>query len=190
MRDDIEKALNKNKEINKFFTTLAFNGMLKGIENHIKSDETVIYIRNANAQMNKQGDLKPNALSIKGKLPVVIAITDQRALIYHKIFPNERLEQFPNKEIRSYDFNKGLTSSKLRITSLTKSVDIDLTCNSKEVKYLNDILEEITRSQPTIISNNNQDITQLLRDLSKLRDDGILTDEEFDKKKTELLSKI
>ena len=121
MRTDIKEALNRNKEVNKFFNTLMFKGMIKGVEKYLKKDEMVKYIRNANVQMNQTNKLKPNTLSIKGKQPVVIVITDKRILIYHKIFPNEKLEQLPVDEIRAYDFNKGMTSSKLRITSLTKS---------------------------------------------------------------------
>lgn len=146
MREDIERALKKNKELNRFFTTLMFKRMIKGIEDYLKPDETVVYIRNANVQMNSPDKLEPNSFSIKGKQPAVIAITDKRILVYHKIFPNEKMEQFPVQEIESYDFNKGLTSSKFRITTLTKSVDIDLTCNVKEARHLNGILENITRT--------------------------------------------
>lgn len=145
MRDDIKQALAKNKELNKLFSTMTFRGMLKGIESHLKSDEEVLYIRNANVQIDSSSKLKPNAFSIKGKQPAVMAITDKRVVVYHKILFNEEVNQLPLQEIRSYDFARDMFSSKLRISAITKNIDVDLTCNAKEAKHLNSILEEVTR---------------------------------------------
>ncbi|HOA36547.1 MAG TPA: PH domain-containing protein [Bacillota bacterium] len=145
MRDDIRKALAKNKELNRLFSTITFRGMLRGIEGHLKSDEVVLYIRNSNVQVDNPDKLKPNAFSIKGKQPALMAVTDRRVLVYHKILFNEKVDQLPLQEIRSYDFRRDMFSSKVRISSITKSIDIDLTCNAKEVQYLNSILEEVTR---------------------------------------------
>lgn len=145
MREDIRKALAKNKELNRLFSTISFRGMLKGIENHLKSDEVVLYIRNANVQMDNPSELKPNAFSIKKKQPALMAVTNRRVMVYHKILFNEKVDQLPLVEIRSYDFSRDMYSSKLRIAAITKSIDVDLTCNAKEVQHLNSILEKVTR---------------------------------------------
>lgn|GEM_PF-3377331 len=145
MRDDIRKALEKNKELNRLFNTIAFRGMLKGIENHLKLDEELLYIRNANVQIDNPSELKPNAFSIKGKQPALLAVTNRRVIVYHKILFNEKVDQLPLGEIRSYDFRRDMFSSKLRVSAITKSIDIDLTCNAKETQHLNGILEEVTR---------------------------------------------
>lgn len=146
MREDIKAALNKNKEINRMFSTFGFKKNYKRIENYLSEDETVLYIRNGNVKVNNQGKLKENAFSIKNKTPVILAVTDKRILIYFKILFDERLEQMPIKEIRSFDFKRnGLTSSVFRITGLTKSIDLDLTCNAGEVKLLNDVLSKLIK---------------------------------------------
>lgn len=142
MRKDMEEAIKRNKEANRFFSTIGFKGMLKGIEKYLNQDEKVCYIRNANVQINALGAIKPNSMSIKGKQPALLAITTKRVMVYHKMFPNEKMEQFPISEIQSYDFNKGLTSSKFRITALTKSVDIDLTYNIKEAALLSSVIDQ------------------------------------------------
>lgn len=96
-------------------------------------------------QVDNPDKLKPNAFSIKGKQPALVAITERRVLVYHKILFNEKVDQLPLQEIRSYDFSRDMYSSKLRIAAITKSIDVDLTCNAKEVQHLNSILEKVTR---------------------------------------------
>lgn len=146
MRDDIKAALNKNKEINRMFSTFGFKKNYERIENYLSEDETVLYIRNGNAKVNNQGELKENAFSIKDKTPVILAVTDKRVLIYYRILLDEKLEQIPISDLRSFDFKRnGLTSSVFRITGLTKSIDLDLTCNAGEVKLLNDTLSKLIK---------------------------------------------
>ncbi|MBU5439502.1 PH domain-containing protein [Tissierella sp. MSJ-40] len=141
MRADIKTALEKNKEINRLFNTFGFKKNYERIENYLSEDETVLYIRNGNVKIDNSGELKESGFSIKDKTPVILAITDKRVLIYFRVLFDEKLEQIPIKEIRTFDFKRnGLTSSVFRITSLTKSVDLDLTCNADEVKLLNDTL--------------------------------------------------
>lgn len=74
-----------------------------------------------------------------------MAVTNRRVMVYHKILFNEKVDQLPLVEIRSYDFSRDMYSSKLRIAAITKSIDVDLTCNAKEVQHLNSILEKVTR---------------------------------------------
>lgn len=146
MREDIKAALNKNKEINRMFSTFGFKKNYERIENYLSEDETVLYIRNGNAKVNNQGELKENAFSIKDKTPVILAVTDKRVLIYYRILLDEKLEQIPISDLRSFDFKRnGLTSSVFRITGLTKSIDLDLTCNAGEVKLLNDTLSKLIK---------------------------------------------
>nr|WP_246566685.1 PH domain-containing protein [Tissierella simiarum] len=123
------------------FNTFGFKKNYERIENYLSEDETVLYIRNGNVKIDNSGELKESGFSIKDKTPVILAITDKRVLIYFRVLFDEKLEQIPIKEIRTFDFKRnGLTSSVFRITSLTKSVDLDLTCNADEVKLLNDTL--------------------------------------------------
>lgn len=150
MRADIKEALDKNKKANKIFSTFGFKKNYERIENYLMEDETVLYIRNGNAKIDYHGELKENAFSIKDKMPVILAITDKRILIYYKVLFNEKLEQIPISDVRSFDFKRNaLTSSIFRITGLTKSVDFDLTCNANEVKLLNDTLASLIQKAST-----------------------------------------
>lgn len=146
MRDDIRRALKRNKEANKLFTTIGFKKNYERIGKYISADEEVLYIRNSNVKMDNPEELKESTFSIKDKLPVIFAVTDKRILIYFKILFDEKLEQIPISDLRSFDFKRnGLTSSVFRITGLTKSIDLDLTCNAGEVKLLNDTLLKLIK---------------------------------------------
>lgn len=144
MRADIKAALKKNKEISRMFSTFGFKKNYERIEDYLSEDETVLYIRHGNVKMNNQGELKESAFSIKDKQPVILAITDKRIMIYYRILFDEKLEQIPINEVRSFDFKRNrFTSSVFRITGLTKSVDLDLSCNADEVRLLNDTLTKL-----------------------------------------------
>lgn len=195
MRHDIKQALDKNKEINKFFTTMGFKKNYERIEKYLSGDEEVLYARNGNVRMDFSGELKESGFSIKDKSPVIFMITNKRLLIYFKVLFEEKLEQVPISEIRTFDFKRNsMTTSVFRITSLTKTVDIDLTCQAKEVEYLNDVLEmAINKSKvgsTETIDRGSEDTIETIKKLAELKENGILTEEEFQQKKTELLSNI
>lgn len=140
MRKDLEQAIAENKKANKLYSTFGFRRMFSNVEKYLQHDENVLYARNANVQMDSSAALKPDAFFIRKKQPSIVIITDKRFLVYHRILPNEKLIQFPLEEIRSCDFSKDITSSKVRIVTLTKSIDIDLSCNSSEFELLNQVI--------------------------------------------------
>lgn len=195
MRHDIKQALDKNKEINKFFTTMGFKKNYERIEKYLSGDEEVLYARNGNVRMDFSGELKESGFSIKDKSPVIFMITNKRLLIYFKVLFEEKLEQVPISEIRTFDFKRNsMTTSVFRITSLTKTVDIDLTCQAKEVEYLNGVLEMAINKNKVgsteVIDRGSEDTIETIKKLAELKENGILTEEEFQQKKTELLSNI
>lgn len=195
MRHDIKQALDKNKEINKFFTTMGFKKNYERIEKYLSGDEEVLYARNGNVRMDFSGELKESGFSIKDKSPVIFMITNKRLLIYFKVLFEEKLEQVPISEIRAFDFKRNsMTTSVFRITSLTKTVDIDLTCQAKEVEYLNGVLEMAINKNKVgsteVIDRGSEDTIETIKKLAELKENGVLTEEEFQQKKTELLSNI
>ena len=185
----------KNKEINKFFTTMGFKKNYERIEKYLSGDEEVLYARNGNVRMDFSGELKESGFSIKDKSPVIFMITNKRLLIYFKVLFEEKLEQVPISEIQTFDFKRNsMTTSVFRITSLTKTVDIDLTCQAKEVEYLNGVLEMAINKNKVgsteVIDRGSEDTIETIKKLAELKGNGILTEEEFQQKKTEILSNI
>lgn len=51
-------------------------------------------------------------------------------------------------------------------------------------------LNQLERSKPANLSDSASNLTQKLRDLQKLRDDGLITDEEYQKKKKQFLDNL
>lgn len=195
MRQDIKQALDRNKEINKFFTTLGFKKNYERIEKYLSGDEEVLYARNGNIRMDFSGELKESGFSIKDKSPVIFLVTDKRLLVYYRVLMDEKLEQVPISEIRSYDFKRNsMSTSVLRISSLTKTMDLDLTCHAKEVKYLNSVLDDAMNKskedKSKDVDNSSEEVIKIIKKLAELKEEGAITEEEFQQKKSKLLSKI
>ena len=190
MRKDIQNLLKKNKIL-----TLGFKKSYLGLERYLKDDEEVLYICNSNVLFNNSEELKVNIASGKGKKPVVFAITDKRLVIYFKVIGTEDFKQIPGKEIREYRFKhmKGF-GSVVRIIALTQSFDLDLNWKKETLEAVTNALESLIHKEnviKTIVSeNNSNDPLDNIRNLAKLRDEGIITETEFESKKTELMSKI
>lgn len=195
MRHDIKQALDKNKEINKFFTTMGFKKNYERVEKYLSGDEEVLYARNGNVRMDFSGELKESGFSIKDKSPVIFLVTDKRLLVYYRVLMDEKLEQVPISEIRSYDFKRNsMSTSVFRISSLTKTMDLDLTCHAKEVKYLNSVLDDAMNKskedKSKDVDNSSEEVIKIIKKLAELKEEGAITEEEFQQKKSKLLSKI
>lgn len=198
VRDDIRAALQKNKEANRFFNIKRFEKSrnVKNTIEHIKEDEEVFFIHSGNVTPDPEGELKPNSMSLKGKTPSVIVITDKRVFVHYKIFPEERIEQIPVGDIRSVDMKKDMYSSKIRVSSMRKTFDIDSTVKKKDYVLIMNALEKAmshdnqTSSATVHMPDSKEDAVKALRELASLRDDGILSEDEFEKKKEELLAQI
>lgn len=190
MRNDIENLLKKNK-----FITLGFKKSYLNLERYLKDDEEVLYICNSNVLFNSTEEMKVNITSSKGKKPVVFAITDKRIVMYFKILGTEEFKQVPGKEIREYRFKhmKGF-GSVLRIIALTQSFDLDLNWKKETIETVTSVLENLIHkdnvTKNSISESNSNDSIEKIRNLAKLRDDGIISDLEFENKKAELMLKI
>lgn len=196
MRDDIRKSLQLNKETSKFTTAFGFKGMLKGIENHLKQNEIVEYIKGHNVSLNPESEVKPNAFRFSKKTAVLVVVTNERLIFYRRIFPNEHLEQIPVHDIRSVDVKKDMYSSIVRVTALRKTIDIDSSVDVKEYSLLTNTLDTVMSRKVETVTNqvsmpeSKEDAVKALKELANLRDDGIISNKEFEKKKIELLAKI
>lgn len=189
MRNDIERLIKENK-----VNTFGFKSSIKRLESILSSEEKVLYLVSGNATMNPSSKMEVDILSIKDKEPVIMALTDQRIILIFKILMSEKIEQFPNREIREHRLiRNGLIGSKLRIATITRVFDIDLSFKKDSADRIEQVLQEIERtSNVTVPSENKErvDAIEQIEKLSKLRDAGILSEEEFKIKKEELLKRI
>ena len=71
------------------------------------------------------------------------------------------------------------------------SLDKEINGKKKEDEVIEtETVEPVNTEEPVVETNNSDDHVQKLKELKDLLDQGILTQEEFDQKKSELLEKI
>lgn len=185
MRNDIEQAL-RDYEIKTF-------GNAKNIEKMeevLTSDEKVIYISPTNA-------IKTNHLSKKKeKLPGVFAITSKRIVFRYSVLASIKTDSISLSDVESIGCTgNGLTGGHVTVSTGTK--DFDFLVNYKKSVFQNvqHIIQQTVndfRSNPPGTSNasSNEDILSQIQKLADLKDKNIISDEEFQTKKSELLSRL
>lgn len=187
MRTDIEKALEEAKA-KRMINPLGIKGQLKLLENHLSADEEVLKLNTANLNLiTKSENLKNKPFDLSNKKPGLFVITSKRVIHLSKILFNESFEQIMIKDINNVEYKSHLLGSTLRIQSITNVLEIDL--KSKVVKEYVSFLNDLRNMNNKDIPKDN-DITEKIKKLAALHADGILTDEEFERKKKELLDKI
>ena len=138
----------------------------------------------------------------------ILIATDKRVVSYYKrILGGYEFEVFPYSNMSSIEVSKELlghcvsfyvSNNKMRMTRIqTERVSWwfrQFGCEQKFVtvqKFIEHVRskmgkngEQNTLSEPTV------DVTEQIRKLAELKDQGILTTDEFETKKTELLAKL
>ncbi len=186
MREDIETLIKRNK-----IKTLGFKKSYIGLEKILKDNEKVLYVCNGNFKVNNNNDIKIDVFKIKGKKPAVFAISDNRLIFYFKVLLSEDYTQIPIKELREYNFKRdGISGGVLRITTLTKSFDLDLNYKKETMEAITNALEEARKGISSMVIPEKSDVVDKIRKLSHLKDEGIISEKEFEAKKLELLERI
>ena len=194
MREDIERLIKDNK-----IFLFGSKSSIKRLEQIMSEEEKVLFLIPGNATMEPENEMKVDVLSIANKEPIILAITDRRTILIRKVLTNEKIEQFPNKEIREHRILRdGLVGGKLRIVTLTRTFDIDLNCKKELVNRIDGILQKVESSSHVKHSQNSDkgrdkkagSAIKQIEELAKLRDKGIITELEFKSKKEELLKRI
>lgn len=190
---NIEEYVKNNKTYN-----LMNKSAIQKAQNLIENDEEILYAlvtnvsidKNNNTSFKNQNQLFGGAMQLKNILSGVIAITDKRIIFCNSTLGTTNQKQIMVKDINSIDEHiSGLTKTgELRINGITESFIIKILKKGlgEEIKKaINkaENMKEDNKSINTIISNADE-----IRKYKQLYDDGIITQEEFEKKKNELLN--
>ena len=184
----IEEAIEKSGTKN-----ILAKASTKYAQRVIQPDEEVLYAVNTNVVIDNVNKTLINkklggAFNLKGAINGVIVITDKRILFCNSIMGSTNQKQILIKDIQSIDENiNGLTKTgQLRICGITDTFLINI--------YKKNVAEEIKQviyNIQTQVSHSNysSNISQAdeIMKFKKLLDEGIITQEEFEKKKQELL---
>jgi Bacterial PH domain/Short C-terminal domain len=132
----------------------------------------------------------------------LIAVTDRRVMFVDEGVMRSRLEDFPYMKVSSVQSQTGMVTGKLKIYASGNTAVIKCPkARAKEIAdYVRDRIAEPHTSavtpgpSPSTPENAaapaQPDIADQLKKLGELRDAGVLTAEEFDSKKAELLARM
>lgn len=200
MREDIQKAI-KEYEIS---TNIFFKKNVEAAEKYLSDDEDVILCLDTNFCINYPDPTK------KVALPGIVFLTHKRIIIYYE-WKDKTVDVMPIEEItdiKAVDLN--LSGDHIQVYSADKIYDfLILTkqkglvisiAQSKQAAFGKiyraflfaknpDGFGEPEAPKPEKASTS-YDIPEQIEKLSALKDKGIISEEEFQSKKTELLSRL
>jgi len=184
MRSDVERAIS-DFEIKTF-------GNKKNIENAetmLTEDETVLFVTPTNLTVSSSNTRK------RETVPGIVFLTNKRILFHYQALGNFVSEIVPLSEIRSINCNgNGLTGSHVEVHTITKTYKILVTYKRSIVQKIQQTFENAKNNCSPVqsIFNNEpqQDALSQIEKLASLKDKGIISEEEFQTKKSELLSRL
>jgi hypothetical protein len=121
----------------------------------------------------------------------VFLATDKRLVFFAKKMFGYDMESFPYSNISSFEMSKGLLGHTIAFFASgnhAKMKWIKVGDVNHFVSYVKSQMGKKATEQPQVMAGN--DIAEQIRKLADLRDKGIVTEEEFQTKKTEMLSRL
>ncbi|HCF82680.1 MAG TPA: hypothetical protein DER68_01545 [Ruminococcaceae bacterium] len=179
MREDLVRATEE-------FKTRISKGDAKKIEEIIEPTETILFATPTNCTI-----AAVNTKNVQ-RLPGIAVLTNKRFVFSYKILLSSALETIPVSEIQSVNCSgNGLTGGHVQIHTIVKTYDILVSYKKEAMQKIEKAFETARNNSVTsVAANSNDDVFAQIEKLSSLHEKGILSDEEFQAKKQELLAKI
>lgn len=178
LREDIAAAASK------LASTLGSGRELKKLESHLWDGERVELVLSG-AYGNATG---------------LLTLTDRRLLFTKDGVMSSTNEDFPIEKISSIQWKSGMMLGSVTVYVSNNKAEIknvDKTLGKLLVDTVRDRIQAspsapaaVPAPMPTPVSSGGDDVMDQLRKVKELHDAGILTDAEFEAKKTELLGRI
>lgn len=123
---------------------------------------------------------------------VLVVVTDQRLLFINKgLIYGTDFKEIPFKHINAVSYSKGIALAKVSITNGANVTLIEQVSKNnapilvQKLKYA--IEQQETASTHVTVDNSGDNSVNNLRNLKQLLDDGVITQEDFDAKKKQIL---
>lgn len=118
----------------------------------------------------------------------VMIATDKKVVFYSKAILSEKCEIFPYQNINTVEYGKNFLTGN-NVTLNTSSTEINLVRAKEPEKFTTTVRDNIGKK--TAAADPTQpDIPGQIKKLADLKEKGILSDQEFTKKKQELLARL
>lgn len=180
MRKDVQRAIEKF-EIKTFGSK---RDIEKG-EKLIKNDENVLFVTPTSLNIINVG------ASRKEKHGGAIFLTNKRILFFSGALSSSNIDSISLDEIRSIDYSN-LVTINIRIHSLTKIYDFTVSSKKQNLTKIQKEFENAKKKfyQINYTNSNDSNIIEQIEKLAALREKGIITEIEFENKKSDLLSRL
>ena len=138
------------------------------------------------------GAYETKVMGSQGVRNGIFAATEKRIVFYGKKLGGYDLESFPFEQISSVEDSKGLiVGNTISFFAAGNRVSLKWIKKGDIPEFLEYAKSQVGRpAQSAPMAAAAPDIPEQIKKLSDLHDQGILTDEEFDQKKSDLLSKM
>ncbi len=113
--------------------------------------------------------------------------TDRRLVFYAKKLTGYDLESFPYSAISSLEISKGMMGSRVAFFASGNKVSIKWIKDAEALAAVIDATNSRRSAAPAPPATDGLDAVDQIKRLAELRDSGLLTDDEFQAKKTQLL---
>ncbi len=167
---------------------VANSGAIKSAETMLMNNENVQYAIIANVyNVKNEGKLKVNTgIKLKNRISAVVVITDKRVFYCSSSLGNVQSKQIRLQDIQSADYSTMIGNATIRIQGVSDMMIIETTKKVAEIiiPKINELQSNIDTSPAYF--NNVSNADEILK-YKKLYDEGIISQEEFEKKKQELL---
>lgn len=129
----------------------------------------------------------------------VLIATDRRVVFYAKKLRGFDLESFPFGNISSFEHGKSMMGHHVAFHASGNAVQVKWLQPATDFAAFIDVVKEAMNAKhravepaasPATASGSAVDVVELLKQLGGLRDAGVITAEDFEAKKTELLSRL
>ncbi|MGZ0068097.1 PH domain-containing protein [Microbacterium arborescens] len=127
----------------------------------------------------------------------VLLATDRRVVFYAKKLGGYELESFPYKSISSFEAGKTMMGGNITFFATGNRVHVKwvtpATSAQKFAEVVHQMMHHLANSASSASGSSAMSKADVLEDLAQLgslRDSGVLTEDEFNSKKAELLARI
>ncbi len=119
-----------------------------------------------------------------------LIITNQRVVFHRKGLTGSVFQSSKYKDISSIELKYQMGCKSIKFYTYNGSLEFKTLESANKVNQIFEKTEELRETQQHSSATNSNDSIELIKKLAELKESGILTPEEFDVKKSEIMSKI
>lgn len=162
----------------------SYEANMKAVQEHLEPGEEI--------RASCYGAYETKSLGAKTVKNGILLATNKRVMLFGKRFSGYNIETFPYEKISAIEVSKSF---------MGKSISIKMTGNETELKWIQrgdpDQVVSLARESMSAghdpgepIGTPEPKVADQLRELAGLRDAGIISEDDFNSKKAELLARI